>query len=287
MARARRSLATEMLGRVRVAIASLRLRAFIRRNRRSEPAALFEMTWSEANRLGRLFDGLAEYRNRFRHAWRDILFLRVLRSLDRAGVRFVPKVAVRGFEIIRSAATKGPVIVVLVHSPVDAVINRLLDDAGLPWVLLASRAQSTRVKARLLGLAGALDVIPLTSDSLLATRRSLAQGRAVCACVDFTIRSEPGALFVSPALFDLAMRTGSAVAYAHTRVTDGGTIEVTCAAPRIDLSVSTPDALAEDFVAWLRDDQGDGRSRTVRKWVDARSSRRMSRDSASAGRNSS
>ena len=269
MAKARRSLAAEVLGRVRVAIGSLWLRAFIWRNRRSEPAALFEMTWFKANRLGWLFDGLEQYRNRFRHAWRDILFLRLLRYLDRAGVHCVPKVAVRGFEVIRSAATKSSVIVVLVHSPVDAVINRLFDEAGLPWVLIAKRAESTRLKARLLGLAGALDVIPLTSDSLLATRRSLAQGRNVCACVDFTLRADPGALFVSPALFDLAMRTGSAVVYAYTKVTNGGIIDVTCAGPRIDPSVATSKAWAEDFVAWLRDDQGDGRSRTVRKWVES------------------
>lgn len=269
MAEARRSRVAETLGRARGAVGSLWLRTFIWQNRRCEPAALLELTWLRASQQGRLFSGLERYKNKFRHEWRDILFLQVLHHLDSAGVGSVPKVAVRGFEIVRSAAATKPTMVVVVHSPVDAVLNRLFEEACISWITLAQRAEPARRKARLLGLSGPLEVVPQTSDALLALRRILAQRRAVCACVDFAYRPDRAVeanLLVSPALFDLAKRTGAAVVYAHTKVTDDGVIDVTCAAPRIDPSNTTPEAWAEDFAAWLHDDQGDRRSWAVRKW---------------------
>jgi hypothetical protein len=271
-----RSRVAATLGRAGSETGLLWLKAFIWRNRRREPGALLDLTWSRASRLGWLFRGLGQYRNKWGHDWRELLYPQILERLDRTGRRCVPRVAVHGFDLVRASAAAKPTIVVAVHSPVDAVLNRLFDEAGISWVLLAQRAEQTERRARLLGLEGALEIIPQTSDALLSLRRALAEGRVVCACVDFAVRPDrrtPADLFVSPALFDLAKRTGAAVVYTHAQVMSDGAIEVTCAAPRIDPATVSPEGAAEDFVAWLRDDRGDRRSWGVRRWTEDRGAR--------------
>jgi lauroyl/myristoyl acyltransferase len=232
---------------------------------------MLDLASSEVRRRRWLFSGLERYRNKYRHDWRDIAFQRTLQLLDRAGVTSpAPKVAVHGFEIVRSATATRPAIVAVVHSPVDAVVNRLFEEAGIPWVLLAQRAEQTKQRARLLGLSGVLEVIPQTSDALLALRRSLAEGRTVCACVDFAVRTDPAEeaeLFVSPAIFDLAKRTRSPIVYGYSKVTDDGAIDVTFGLPGVDPATVSPEAVAEDFIAWMRADRGDRRSWVVRRWA--------------------
>ena len=75
-----------VFGNVRVLVGTGRLDAYIRLNRRREPGALLASTWSAAGRLGILFKGGALYRNRFGYDWRSILFLRIVKRLDRASI---------------------------------------------------------------------------------------------------------------------------------------------------------------------------------------------------------
>jgi hypothetical protein len=259
------------VARLRVGIGSLWLKAFIRRNRDREPAALLDLTWTAARRYGRFFAGAELYRNGQAYGWQSMLLRRVLVSLDRAGVRCIPNVTVHGMDILRTAAaeTKQP-IVVMVHSPVDTILNRVFREAGISWTLLATRADRVLRRARLLGLSGELDTVARTNDSLLVLRRKLTEGQLVCGCVDFVQapnRSARGHVFVSPALFELAKWTGSPIVYADTAVLEDGTIEATFALPRLDAAEATALAAAEDFIAWLKTDRGDRRDWAVRKWV--------------------
>jgi hypothetical protein len=171
-----------------------------------------------------------------------------------------------------------PPIVVMVHSPVDAILNRVFHEAGVSWTLLATGSAKVLKRARLLGLAGELDTVPRTSDALLALRRKLADGRVVCACIDFVRppnRSARGHVFVSPALFDLAKRTGCPVLYADTAVMEDGIVQATFAAPRVGQRAVSAEAWAEDFIAWLKTEQGDRRDWAVRKWSKPARRRRL------------
>jgi len=257
-------------GNVRVLMGTGWLDAYIRLNRRREPAALLASTWSAACRLGVLFGGGALYRNRFGYDWRSILFLRVLKRLDRAGIRCLPKVSLSNFEAVRAVTDGGrPIIAVMAHSPADAVINRVFAEAKIPWTLLAASLKGVAPKARQLGLRGELDVIPRNNDALLAIRQRLGAGRSICACIDFVDKagSTAGCIFVSPILFELAKLTRSRMIYADASVTRDGTIELVFATPRVDLAASPAEACAEDFIDWLRAERGDRRQFKVRKWT--------------------
>ncbi len=257
-----------VLGLARATAGELWLRVSIRRNRRLEPELLFAKTWSAASRLGFLNAGAELYDNCYGHDWKDILLPRVLRRMERAGVPFTPKVVVSGLDLLRADA-KRPIVCITVHSPVDAVLNRIFIEAAFPTSVLAAGAGATTRRARLFGLRGDLDVIIRTDDALLMMRRRLADGWLVNGCVDFT-RRMAGSLrrdvFVSPAMFDLARMAGASILYAGTRVSDEGAIEVALASPRIDVSASTGEACAEDFIAWLQTAHDDQRDFRVMRW---------------------
>jgi hypothetical protein len=257
-----------VLGALGDAIGSLWLGVTVRRSRARDPASLLTSTWSATARHRFLFSGRALYFNRFGHRWRDILLLRILRGLNRAGVRCAPILSARNFDVLRDRVDGGrPPIVVLAHAPADAAINRLFDEASIPWTLLAASPSGAIRKARLLGLAGELDVITRNSDALLSVRQRLAAGRLICACIDFTQPSEPGQVFVSPALFEVAKMTRSPIVYADVRVRDDGVVEVVFAAPRIALATSAGMTCAEDFIDWLRTERGDQRPLSVLRWT--------------------
>jgi hypothetical protein len=255
------------LGRLRVRAGARRLQDFIDRNRGLAPDALRDATWAEVKALGEYFAGAERHRNKRAYGWREIMFERMLILLDRAGLGSPPDVITHGREILRQAAEDGPTVVLTLHSPVDAVLNRLFDEAGIPWVLLATRAEKIIPRARLLGLRGPLEVVGRDDDSLLTLRRHLREGRAVCACVDFVWPKHLARrrVFVGPALFEFGIRTGCAIVYADTRVTDDGRIDVAYTLPRVAANASA-DAHAEDFIAWLKLERGETRLLAVRKW---------------------
>jgi lauroyl/myristoyl acyltransferase len=163
----------------------------------------------------------------------------------------LPKVSLSNFEAVRAVADGGrPIIVVMVHSLADAVINRVVAEAKIPWTLLAASLKGVAPKVRQLGLRGEVDVIPRNNDALLAIRQRLGAGRSICACIDFAYKTgaAAGYIFVSPTLFELAKLTGSRIVYADASVANDGTIELVFAAPRVDVAASPAEACAEDFI---------------------------------------
>jgi hypothetical protein len=271
---------TRWFAHARLAVGSFWLDAFVRRHRHREPRVVFDLTWAAARRKGRLFSAAEIYRNGHAYSWQSKLFQRVVGSLDRAGVAFVPSVRVQGLELLRSSCGgPRPPMVVMVHSPVDAAINRVFREAGIDWAVLSAKTETLQRRARLYGLVGPLNIVLRDSDSLLAIRRNLAAGKLVCGCVDFTNpprKTARGHLFVSPTLFDLAKLVRSPVVYADTAVLEDGTIDVTFALPGVMTANATGEPRPEDFIAWLKTTRGDQRDFGVGPWA-ARQRRRARR----------
>ncbi|KAB2310420.1 hypothetical protein F8A87_08745 [Betaproteobacteria bacterium SCN2] len=218
---------------------------------------------------GCFFRGAAMMRNRFSFPWQDMLFLRLLEEMQRAGLACRPKLKLANAGLLDSAKESQPMIVVTVHSPVDASLNRAFEECGLDWTLLAA-GESAASKARLLGLQSELDLLIRSSDTLLLMRRKLRDGKLVCANID-DARRRPGSLycdvFVSPAMFQLAIGIKARVVYAFTRVTDAGEIEASFGKPAVDAAACSAEDYARDFIAWMRDAQNDRRKWQVREWV--------------------
>ncbi len=255
-------------GAIRLAIGCLWLKAYVFLNRGHD--GLAGITWRNTQRLSFFFKGEETYYNQLGRNWRELLLLRLLRELSRHGCLSSPEVVVQGLDVLASNARNAvPTIVVTTHSPVDAVLNRVFQENDIPSSLLAGKPKKVREKARLLGLAGDLDLIGRSSDTLLAMRRKLGERRMVLACIDFPL-SRPHSYYVdvavSPALFELARKLKVALLYADTWVSSDGKIQVAYATPRLDLTLSSAETVAADFIAWLQTEQGDNRHLKVMKW---------------------
>jgi hypothetical protein len=257
-------------GGIRLAIGALWLELHVRLSAGKSADAAFRSAWRNASRLQFLFAGAELYRNRFGRNWREMLLLRLLRQLDRAGLGYKPAVRITGLDLLLANATnKNRIIVVTMHSPVDAVLNRVFREHDIDSSLLVDRSASIQKKAQLLGLKGELDTIGRTSDALLIMRRKLGEGRLICACVDFTWPSDGSFyvdLLVSPAMFELARSLKASLIYAEAWVAHDGHIEVALGRPGIDVAASTADTLGADFIAWLQRSLGDRRAMRVMKW---------------------
>ena len=257
-------------GAFRVAIGALWLKAYVRMNSGAESAAAMSRIWKSAQRLRIFFRGEEFYRNRFGRNWREKLLLRILQEMRRAGLSHEPRVRVSGLEfLLTNADEKIPTIVVTTHSPVDAVLNRIFRENGIPSSLLVDKAVRISKKAQLLGLQGELDTIARTNDALLIMRRKLNEGRLICACVDFTwprARSFYVDVRISPAMFELAKSMKASILYAENWVSADGHIEVAFGTPTIDTKANTAQALSQDFIAWLQKSLGDQRDLRVLKW---------------------
>lgn len=255
---------------MRLAVGCLWLKAHIFLKAGRTRDGLVDAAWRNAQRLSFFFKGEELYYNQSGRNWRELLLLRLLQELDRHGCHSSPQLVIHGLDVLVSNARQAiPTIVVTMHSPVDAVLNRIFRENGIPSSLLAGKPKRVREKGRLLGLEGDLDLIDRSSDTLLAMRRKLSEGRMVLACIDFP-RPRPNSYYVdvaiSPALFELARKLKVAVLYADTWVASDGRIQAAYAIPRVDLAASSAEAIAQDFIAWLQTEQGDNRHLSVLKW---------------------
>jgi len=246
------------------------LRANIRRQRGGDPMDAARSAWTLGLRLRPVLTGLQCYENRFGHGWKDLLLLLLTEELAKCGLGRPPDMTVKGLELLRArAAARRPTVVVTMHAPTDAVLNRLFEENGCPSTLLAARGAKIRRKARLLGLRGELDVIERSSDSFLSLRARMAEGRVVCCCVDFTEPRKDSLLHdvrVSPAMFQMAKLLRSSILYAETRATADGAILVSLAEPSVDTAAVDAGACCADFVSWLTEQQGDGRDIGIADW---------------------
>jgi hypothetical protein len=245
------------------------LRHCISKNRKLGPERTFEACWAMVLRHGYFFRGVAMMRNRFSFHWQDMLFLRLLEEMQRSGLACRPKLKLANAVLLDAVKEGQPTMVVTVHSPVDASLNRAFEECGLDWTLLAA-GESAVSKARLLGLQSDLDLLIRSSDTLLLMRRKLREGKLVCANIDDAMR-RPGSLycdvFVSPAMFQLAIGIKARVVYAFTRVNDAGEIEASFGKPGVDAAACTAEDYARDFIAWMRDARNDRRNWQVREWA--------------------
>lgn len=257
-------------GAARLALGCLWLKTYVLMKSGRDREGRRGAAWQNARRLSFFFKGQESCYNEMGWNWREMLLLRMLRELSRSGCDDPPEVVIHGLDALVSNAKQAiPTIVVTMHSPVDAVLNRIFRENGIPSSLLAAKPKRPKEKARLLGLAGDLDVVSRGSDSFLEIRRKLGEGRMVLACVDFP-QPRPSSYYVdvavSPALFELARKLKVAVLYADTWVSDDGKVQVAYATPRLDVASSAADVVAQDFIAWLQTEQGDRRHISVQKW---------------------
>lgn len=253
---------------VRFQVGILWLRRFIRKKRGNDPEAIFREAWLKLTRLDLLFRGVAMFRNRFSYDWKDIVFLRLLEEMKRQDITYHPKLQLANAECLQSLPSQ-PKIVVTVHSPVDAILNRVFEEYGISWTLLAA-GEGAACKAKLLGLGSSLDLVTRSNDTLLLLRRKLREGRLVCANIDDAQRRPKSLfcdIFVSPAMFQLAISAKANVLYAYAKVNVDGVIEVKFGNPSIDVENCTAHGYASDFVAWLGMSQNDLRARHIRDWT--------------------
>lgn len=264
-----RQIGRALSGGLRWCLGAFWLEIYVRLNAGQPTDALFAATWKAAARLRFLFAGGETYRNRFGRNWREMLLLRLLRAMERCGKPRPPQIKIVGANIL-DACRGRPTIVITMHSPIDAVLNRVFQEAGLPSTLLVDKTARINRKANLLGLRGSLDTIGRTSDALLMMRRKLHEGRLICACVDFTWPTDGSfevGLRISPAMFELARSLRTTLIYAESWVTDDGVVKIAIATPRTDISAAMAAATSADFIAWMRDDLGDCRPMATQKWT--------------------
>lgn len=262
-----------LAGRLRFRLFLLWLRCLAWRHRGLDAAAAFARIW-QANRQHPLIaSGATLHRNLGGHRANDIILHRVLAAMVRRGLHFHPRLLVSGADLLSSMAADGRAgVIVSVHLPQDAAINRVLEGLGLAWTLLAAGLSVTK-KVKQYGLQGDLDVTLRSQDSLLELRRKWRGGSWILADVDDHKRKtmgDPMPIEISPSLFVLAGKLKAPLFYSYTRASDEGEIEVTFAASTLDTAVASGEALAEGYITWLRDHQGDSRPWQIGKWAPRR-----------------
>lgn len=208
--------------------------------------------------------------NRYGIDWKNFAFMRLLALADTGHDRFVPDI-----RVVNDAALSGltekkaRIVVVTIHSRVDTVMNRVFEERGIPYSVIAIATAPQR-SSRLLGLKGTVDLIPLGDDALLIARKKLTAGRVLCTCADFTLR-EPATLYhdnyVAVGLFEFARKSKAQLVYAFTKVTEDGSVEISLARPTLDEEHAPPDALARDFVDFIRAMSPDGRDWKIGPWT--------------------
>jgi hypothetical protein len=241
------------------------------RHRRLDDDAFVDRVYRTFERRPYWLSGAASYGNPYRFDEMTVALVELISHLQRRERRPCFDVQLVGEALLDERIRRGQAgIIVTVHGPCDAAINRVLEARGLKWTLLAAGPDVVR-KARLLGLDGALDVITQSKDTLLALRRKLREGRWVVADVDFAQRRDrwarrPPAL--SPALFELALRLNTPLVYLWSRFKGPRVIELTFGEPGPAPGSASGADLAVDFQQWLKL-QGDLRAWSIDRWVQA------------------
>jgi hypothetical protein len=246
------------------------LRYLAWRHRGVGAAVAFAKIW-QANRQHPLIaSGAMLYRNLSAYRANDIILYRILAAMTRRGLHFRPRLLVSGADLLSSVAANGRAgVIVSVHVPQDAAINPVLEGLGLAWTLLAARLSVTK-KAKLYGLQGDLDVTLRSQDSLLELRRKWRGGSWILADVDdpdWKTMGDQMPIEISPSLFVLAGKLKAPLFYCYTKASEEGEVELTFAASTLDTATASGEALAEDFITWLRDRMGDRRPWQIGKWT--------------------
>lgn len=185
---------------------------------------------------------------------REIVTFHLLEILTRRGVTFDPRLRSIGLEHFeRALAEERGVLVVGPHSMLSVVAIRALHDLGVGAAVVSAapmRILGTRVEARR---------IERSFTYLLEVRRLLREKSVVAAMIDRgeadsrSARAVPtalGEIVVADALLQLAVRNGTPVVFAATRMHGAGLV-ITLAAPSAEESTSA-ERVAAAFAAFLQ-----------------------------------
>lgn len=239
------------------------------RTRRLSDAAAFGKIFAYLQKSRFFILGAATYRNPFGHNAMTAALIVLVRQFQKENRRPTFELRLANPNLLDRHIEQGrPAIVVTVHDPSDAAINRVLEARQVKWTLLAGEREKVIHKARFLGLQGDLDLVIRSSDALLGLRRKLREGRWITADVDFVEGDDKEGRMppaISPALFDLALRLQVPLLYLQSRFISPRAIELTFGEPSPGLQCTKGEILAADFVSWLQS-QGDKRPWRIGKW---------------------
>lgn len=156
--------------------------------------------------------------------------------LNRAGIRYTPRVAVRGIEELERALARGRgVLLPGPHTHLTALAVRHLHEAGYPVTAVAGShyvPPSWR--------SGEVPRIAPSPHILVEVREALAAGKLVFAMIDSTapvpgksvpVETAGGTLHVTYGLLRAARMCGAATVFIASRLAEGGVV-CTLAAPR-------------------------------------------------------
>jgi len=256
--------------RQKVKLAKYLVRARLRLPTGMNSEQRFQSVWQWINRFKWVDRALQAYRNNFKHPTREITFRMVLREMDRSGRPYKPRLLVEGLEELRACLDEGrPTVVTTLHSPLVEALPRLYEELDLPTTTIVDHPERVQRNARIIGMKGRIDHVKLAPDCLFLLSRKLKSGGLVSNCVDFVDpeRREGSGVFISPAMFDFAKRTSSAIVYAKVTLTDEAAIKIRFAKSMPNPAKSSAEDLAEDFIRWLVHDQRDPRQFSVREHV--------------------
>lgn len=249
---------------LRIKLALLILQLSILANRVKDHAGVFHAAWALSKRLGFLLDAFSTSGNPWGYEVHHVVYMRLLRLLHRMKPGYVPKVTVVNEDILTNVCRNGsPTVIVALHSPVDAVLSRVLQERDIQQAAVAANPETVGDKAAILGFQGQQHFIASTENTLLQIRRDLRRNRTVHVCIDFRgDDSDSPALFMSSSIFRLAELMALNVVFLDTQVTRDGQIKLYMHVHKAT-EADTPHDIAGAFLHWLKADRGHTRNWTI------------------------
>lgn len=250
------------LRKIKLALSILQLNMLY--NRSKDHEAVFQSAWALSKRLDFLLSAFSCAGNPRGYQVHQVVYLRLLRLLHRIKPGYVPNVTVINEHVLTDLArSEVPAIIATIHSPVDVILHRILQERGIRSSLLAANHATVAEKARVLGCEQQPDFIANSENTLLQFRRKLRQNKSVHLCVDYSDNSSGiNELFISSATFRLAGTMTANVIFSDACVTRAGHIELHLQAYNV-ARTPDPDDIADAFLRWLKQVRGHDRTWTI------------------------
>jgi len=176
-----------------------------------------------------------------------------LTMINRAGLRYIPRLSLRRFEIFSSAVEAGRgVLLVGPHSMLSLLTVQYLGELGYsPAAVSCMPANDLASKPR-------MEVVKTGRGALLDARRRLGRGELVCAMLDrpapterpVEIETARGTLVASDSLIRIAVSAGARIVFGTSRLDAEGTVVGTFSAPTMG---GTAEEVWRDFVNVVQD----------------------------------
>lgn len=249
---------------LRIKLAMFTLQLGILSNQAKDHDTVFQAAWAQSKRLGFLFAAFSSSGNPWHYEIHQVVFLRLLRLLHRIKPGYIPTVTVVNEDIVTHLArSKLPTIIITIHSPVDVVLSRILQERAIQSSALAANRRTAAEKAEILGCNGTPDFIARTKNALLQIRGRLRRNKMVQLCVDFKgHNSTDPQYFISSAIFRITKFMKLNIVFADTLVTRDGDIEVHLHVHDV-AETASPHDIASSFLHWLKTARGHTRNWTI------------------------